>query len=95
MDVSWRANLGWIPFSDAVAAGVVGVGSAGGVDRAEAFEGADRVLLPASAAAALANSPNARSPYTFELRAGGNIAYCGVREFTAPEGMVVLPQKVV
>lgn len=62
---------------------------------AEAFEGADRVLLPASAAGALAGAPNARTPYTFELRCGGNVAYCGVREFSAPDGIIVLPAKVV
>jgi hypothetical protein len=59
----------------------------------------DRIILPQSALESL-NSQNAISlgPLMFRVTANGQqgrYTHCGVREFTADEGTVLLPQKVI
>ncbi len=60
------------------------------------FNLGDKVLMPSSALEELQGQADVEYPLTFELRDGGwKRTFVGVLEFSAPEGMVILPTKVI
>jgi hypothetical protein len=57
----------------------------------------DKVLLPASALEELSRDPLLEWPLSFQLTTSYSPArtFCGVQEFTSPEGVITLPPSVV
>lgn len=57
----------------------------------------DRVLLPSECLQRLmSHFPDALpSPLTFQLTCKGAKSYCGVQEFTAPAGKIVVPKSII
>jgi hypothetical protein len=63
-----------------------------GMTNAEIEDG-NRIILPMSAANKIFSSPFFTTPLMFQIQTShGTQLFCGVTEFTAPEGNVVLPQ---
>lgn len=56
----------------------------------------DKVFLPPSALRELSDLEGVEHPYQFEIRSQerGTRTYVGVLEFSAPEGQILLPDKV-